>query len=108
MSIAGDMLNQGMTVLVNHHSMESVTIAGTAYDCFVMSSVVGTDYEIGGFTNQDSHQLAIPRSLISSIPAEGAAVTFRSTSYVVSRVQRDDAEAPIVVTIESRKGKGLS
>jgi hypothetical protein len=106
MSIAGDMLNAGMTVLVNHHSMESVTIAGTAYDCFVMASVIGTDYELGGFTNQDSHQLAIPRSLITSIPTEGAAVTFRSTSYRVARVQRDDAEAAIVVQIVATTSKG--
>ena len=108
MSIAGDILNRGMEILVATHSMETVTVAGTNYSCFVMESTVGNDYELGGFTSQDMHRLAIPRSLITTIPTEGNAVTFRSTSYRVQSVQRDDAESAIVITVAPTTKRGNS
>ena len=108
MSIAGTILNRGMEILVATHSMETVTIAGTPYACFVMESTVGNDYELGGFTNQDMHRLAIPRSLITTIPTEGNLAAFRSTNYRVQSVQRDDAESSIVITIAPVTKRGNS
>jgi hypothetical protein len=80
---------------------------GDAVNVFVLSSVPGTDYEVGGFTDQSIHRLAIDRAN-GIIPAEGSAVTFRGSEYVVSRVQRDDLGMPVIVEMTSTAGRGLS
>lgn len=109
MSLAGDILTAGEALLYATHSTEAVTIAGTTYNGFVMESTPGSDLDLGGFTDQSLRRIAIPRVQVSSIPAEGAAVTFRSVSgLTVFRVQDDDAEAPIVVEFGSPTSKRAS
>ena len=108
MSLAGNILDAGMALLVATHSMETVTIAGTGYSAFVMESVPGTDFDLGGNTAQDLHRIAIPRSSISVIPSEGTAATFRSVAYVISRIERDDAESSIVLVLEPATSKRLT
>jgi hypothetical protein len=90
---------------------EAVTIGSSELQAFVLSSVPGTDYEVGGFTNQDTHRLAFDRADIISegiTPAEGSTLVFRSVTYYVSRVQRDDMGMPYIVEITSAAGRGLS
>ena len=108
MSIAGDILIAGEAVLVATHSMESVTIAGTVYSCFVMESTIGDDFGMGGYTKEDFHRVAIPRNLIAVIPAEGDAAILRGVTMSVIRIQRDDAEAPIVLDIGPTSSKRQS
>ena len=108
MSIAGDLLTDGVALLVATHSMETVTIAGTGYSAFVMESIPATDFDFGGFNSQDFHRVAIPRSLISTIPSEGDAITFRSTVYRIMRVERDDAESPILLEFGPTTSKAQS
>jgi hypothetical protein len=99
MSAAGDMLLAGDALLLSTHSTETITIAGTPYTGFVMESSLGTYLEYGGFAAQDFHRIAIPRANITTIPSEGATVTFRAQTLYIIRVTRDDAEAPIVLEI---------
>jgi hypothetical protein len=84
--------------------VENITIGGTTYSCHAFSVVTGTDLDLGGLTNADMVRVVIDRADISTIPAEGAAVTFRSTSYRVARVQRDQPGAPLILDIMDEVG----
>jgi hypothetical protein len=108
MSAAGDILTAGDAVLVANHSTETVTIAGTPYQAFVMESAAGTDLEYGGFHAQDFHRMAITRAQIAVIPVEGDPVVFRGQTLYISRVTRDDAEAPIVIEVGPVTSKKMS
>lgn len=101
MSAAGEILLAGEAILVATHSMENVFFNSVTYAAFVITSAQGTDLTLGGFTGESLHQLAIPRASIAdaAIPTEGTAATFRTAGYIIDRVERDDAEAQIVITL---------
>ena len=82
----------------------SITISGTTYSCHAFTVFNGTDLELGGLTNTDFIRVVIDRADISTIPTEGTAVTFRSTSYRISTVQRDQPGAPLILDLMEEAG----
>ena len=90
------------------HSMETVTISGTDYSAFVKQSTIGDDLMMGGFSKEDFHQVAIPRANITVIPSEGDPVTFRSQTFVIAKLTRDDAEALIVLDLAPPTSRRLT
>lgn len=80
--------------------VESITIGGNAYNCHAFSAVQGTDLALGGLTDESVIRVALDRADVSTMPAEGDAVTFRTVStYRVKSVQRDQPGAPVIVDI---------
>ena len=84
--------------------VENITISGTTYSCHAFTVFNGTDLELGGLTNTDFIRVVIDRADISTIPTEGTAVTFRSTSYRISTVQRDQPGAPLILDLMEEAG----
>ena len=90
-------------------STESIYIGGTLYSCHAFNSTEGTDLELGGLTRQNLIRVALDRYSVdaNSMPAEGQAVTFRGIStYRVTRVQRDQPGAPVILDIADEAGGG--
>lgn len=88
---------------------ESIVIGGTTYSCHAFSSTEGTDLELGGLTRQNLIRVALDRFDVdaATMPAEGQAVTFRGIStYRVTRVQRDQPGAPVILDIADEAGGG--
>lgn len=89
--------------------VETVVIGGTSYSAHCFSATEGTDLSLGGFTNENLMRVVLDRADVSTMPTEGMAVTFRSvTTYRVSRVQRDQPGAPIIVDIAHEAGRGMT
>lgn len=87
--------------------VETVVIGGTSYSGHAFSATEGTDIELGGLSPENFTRIILDRADVSTIPTEGAAVTFRGTStYRVARVQRDQPGAPIIVDIRDEAGRG--
>lgn len=88
---------------------ETVVIGATTYSCHAFSSTEGTDLELGGLTRQNLIRVALDRFDVNNntMPAEGQAVTFRGIStYRVTRVQRDQPGAPVILDIADEAGGG--
>ena len=88
---------------------ETIVIGGTTYACHAFSSTEGTDLELGGLTRQNLIRVALDRFDVNNntMPAEGQAVTFRGIStYRVTRVQRDQPGAPVILDIADEAGGG--
>jgi hypothetical protein len=95
------------TYVLDDTPTESITIGGTAYTCHAFSSIDGTDLDLGGLTNSNVIRIVLDRADVSSMPTEGAAVTFRSVStYRVARVQRDFPGAPVILDIMDEASRG--
>jgi len=78
---------------------ETITIDGVDYQCLLLENRQGSQWDIGGEVPQKSLQVSIERSGISTMPTEGLAVTFRSTSYRVGEVDQSDASSSVIIEI---------
>ncbi len=100
-------INSNLVILCHTFAdlpLESAILNGTSFSCFALDSTEGTDHSLGGFANEDTHRLAISRRQILSsfLPVEGQPALFRSGTYSVARVERNDAGACAIITIASR------
>lgn len=78
---------------------ETATISGVEYSVLVMEHQAGSEWGMGGEVATNNIRLAVERSAVSTMPAEGDSATFRSTSYRVGGVESDDLSASVVVEL---------
>ena len=79
---------------------EDITIAGTVYQCQVLQNMDAAYLVDGGTVDAPDISVAIDRTILTTAPATGIQVTFRNALRRIEKVDSDDLQAPIVITLK--------